>query len=380
MNQEKSLLDRVRQVDSMKLTPIVRKALNDDQLELDQWQWTAMDGAADGSYDSAVYRFHGTLQSDRRSWSLILKSIRAHPDQVSSASRYWKLEYEVYQSGWLNTLKDSNLIAPVCYLAEDYPGECCWLWLEDVNDGQPRPWPLERFALAAKHLGQFNGMLLAQEPLPVYPWLRNDWLSQEVASVGIYVDDLHKKSEHPLSDRLLSAERCKKFRQLWAEREMFLTALNRLPQTVIHLDSFSRNLYDKDGKTILIDWQLTGMAAVGVDLSQIISGTLAFNDLSVHQARALEPMLIERYLEGLRDVGWRGDPQSVRLGYTAYASLHNLVRMLRVQNALKYESGQKLLQSKGGHPIDRHIDQWIEMFEFFDDLADEARQLISAWN
>jgi hypothetical protein len=377
MNQRKSLFDRVSQVDYTKLTPIVRKALNDDQLVPDQWQWTAMDGAADGSYDSAVYRFQGTLHGDRRTWSVILKSIRAIPNQDSTARRYWRREYEIYQSGWLDSFNEGSLITPRCYQTEEIPGECCWLWLEDVSDGQPRPWSLDRFALAAYHLGQFNGRHLDEGLHPRFSWLSRDVLRQEAASVEAYIGDLHHKSGHPLCDRLLSEERCEKFRRLWEEKDLFISALHHLPQTINHLDCYSRNLYDRDSKTILIDWQLTGIAAAGADLSQILSGTLAFNDLRVHHARELEPKVFERYLEGLHNSGWRGDPRSVRLGYAAYASLHNLFRMLHVQNALKKETGQRLLQSKGGHPIERHVDQWIEMFEFFDDLSNEARQLIN---
>jgi thiamine kinase-like enzyme len=306
-----------------------------------------------------------------------LKSIRAHPEQDSTFYRYWKREYEIYQFGLLDTLHGSNLIAPVCYQADEFPGEGVWLWLEDVSDNLPRPWSLERFSAAAQHLGQFNGRFLAEGLPSALSQLRFDWLRKEAESVAVYVDDLDHKADHPFTARLLSDERCQKMRQLWTERERFFTALDHLPQTVSHGDCYSRNLFDQDGKTILIDWQMAGIYAVGTDLSQIISGTVAFDDLSVNQARALDPMAFDTYLQGLFDAGWFGDPWSVRLGYTAYASIHNLFRMLRVQSALKSETGQTILQSKGGHSLERHIDQWIEMFEFFDELADEARSLIS---
>jgi hypothetical protein len=377
MNPRKSLFERISQVDASDLTPIVRKALGDDRLAIDQWQLIPLDGAADGSYDQAVYRFQGTLCGDRRRWSVILKAIRAHPEQDANTYRYWKREFDVYQSGFLDTLKSGNLIVPVCYQAVEFSGEYCWLWMEDVSGGQPRPWSLERFAVAAQHIGQFNGRFLAEGLPPALPLLRYDWLRQEVKAVAGLMDGLGQKSDHPFSDRLLSDERCQKMRQLWAECEMFITALDYLPHTVCHGDCFSRNLFDRAGNTVLIDWQLAGIFPVGTDLSHIIYGTVAFDDLSVNQARTLDPMVFEQYFQGLCDGGWCGDPRSVRLGYTAYTVIHNLFTMLHVQNALKSESGQTILQSKGGHRLERHIDQWIEMFEFFDDLEDEARSLIS---
>jgi hypothetical protein len=377
MNPRKFHIERIGQVDTSDLTQIVRKALGNDRLEIDQWQWTAMDGTADGTYDQAVFRFFGTLHGDPRCWSLILKSIRAHPEQDPTAYRYWKREYEIYQSGLLETMRGGSLLSPTCYQAEEYLGEGVWLWLEDVSDGQSRPWSFERFAAAAQHVGQFNGKFLAEGLPPALTRLKCDWFRQEAESVAVLMDGLTHKSDHPFTNRLLSDERCKKMRQLWAEREKFITALDHLPQTVSHGDCYSRNLFDRDGRTILIDWQLARISVVGTDPSQIISGTVAFDDLSVNQARALDPVVFERYVQGLRESGWCGDPRSVRLGYTAFAAIHNLFRMLHVQNALKYEAGQKFLQSKGGHSLDRHIDQWIEMFEFFDNLADEARSLIS---
>jgi hypothetical protein len=36
------------------------------------------------------------------------------------------------------------------------------------NEGLP-DWPLERYGLAARHLGQFNGRYLTGTPLPQHP-------------------------------------------------------------------------------------------------------------------------------------------------------------------------------------------------------------------
>jgi len=46
---------------------------------------------------------------------------------------------------------------------------------------------------------------------------------------------------------------------------------------------------------------------------------IAFFDVELAPAQALDEIVFAGYLAGLDDVGWRGDPRQVRLAYTAAA-------------------------------------------------------------
>ena len=83
---------------------------------------------------------------------------------------YWKREGLLYGSGLLDALP-AGLRAPRCYGCDEPAEGIVWLWLEHIREDGDRVWPPARWALAARHLGQFNGAYLAGRPLPHVPWL-----------------------------------------------------------------------------------------------------------------------------------------------------------------------------------------------------------------
>jgi hypothetical protein len=55
----------------------------------------------------------------------------------------------------------------------------------------------------------------------------------------------------PLAQRFYPAEIARAYQRLWGERERFLSALDRLPQTLCHRDAWRSNLFarhDLDGR------------------------------------------------------------------------------------------------------------------------------------
>ncbi|HZG67862.1 MAG TPA: hypothetical protein VEZ12_14040, partial [Herpetosiphonaceae bacterium] len=82
----------------------------------------------------------------------------------------WKREVLAYQSGILEDL-GGGLVVPRVYAVMERPGGMVWLWLEDIVEAYATPWPLERYGLAARHLGAWQGTYLAGRPLPDAPWL-----------------------------------------------------------------------------------------------------------------------------------------------------------------------------------------------------------------
>src|SRR5262249_9796263 len=152
----------------------------------------------------------------------------------------WKRELLLYRSGLLDDLP-AHLRAPRCYDADDPADGVVWLWLEHVREDGEHAWPLERWALAARHLGQLNGAFLVGRPLPGFPWLGGQrlrsWLGRHTSLVTlIAVAPDNPVVRHwwprPVVDGIL---------RLWEEREAFCTALETLPQTFGHGDAIRRN-------------------------------------------------------------------------------------------------------------------------------------------
>lgn len=168
-------VSRLNAVDQMTLTPLVRNALENDAAKVVDWNYQAIPGSLGqaGGQTYGVYRFEGTAQilDKRAPWSLILKAIGSSSigKQEPSDWSYWKREALVFQSGLLNDLS-GDLVAPRCFGVDEYPGQEFWIWLENIPE-RDASWSLERYGLAARHLGQFNGPYFMGQPLPAAPWL-----------------------------------------------------------------------------------------------------------------------------------------------------------------------------------------------------------------
>ena len=90
---------------------------------------------------------------------------------------------------------------------------------------------------------------------------------------------------------------------------------------------------------VAIDWSLTGLAAVGEDIAnlvsdsfwlQAVSGTVAPTERDIAE---VEREALEGYSAGLRDAGWRGEESHLRFTYAATTALrfgllsHSLVEL-----------------------------------------------------
>ena len=80
-----------------------------------------------------------------------------------------------YQSELLDDLP-GGMAAPRCLGAEELAGGIVRLRLEDDPPANEAPWSLDRYALAARHLGQFSGVCLVERSLPDASWLSTNWL------------------------------------------------------------------------------------------------------------------------------------------------------------------------------------------------------------
>jgi hypothetical protein len=313
-----------------KLTEIARQAAGVDDLERLAWRVNQIGGGLGNPVSVGLYRVAGTgsAGSEPIPWSAILKVIQspANVGQVNMGEgddpthwNYWKRELFVYRSGFLDTLPD-GLVAPRCYATQELPGNVAWLWLEDVADARGDAWPLERYALAARHLGRLNGLYVSSRPLPDYPWLGRRRLRQWN---DLFTDWRAIPWEHPQVSARYPAHEIANLRRMLLEAEDFIDRLDRLPSTVCHGDTYPTNFKSRDidghKQTLALDWALAQVGPVGYDLGGLAFG--AYLNLTERGLSEVDHVLFEAYLAGLRDSGCRTGEQQVRFGYAASAAL-----------------------------------------------------------
>ena len=281
---------------------------------------------------------------------------------------YWKRELYVYQSGLLEMLPE-GLAAPRCYGVEELPGNNALMWLEDIRDSLSGAWPLERYALAARHLGRLNGMFTSDHSIPAIPWLslgRNrQWVTPPAFWETIPWD-------HPRVLKRYPTNGANTFRRMLLENECFLTRLDLLPRTLTHGDTYPTNFMTRcqaDGsqQTVALDWALLGIQPLGDDLGQLVYGA----QMNLPEIRPDEIIgtLFENYLDGLREYGCQVDPKLVRFGFVASAALRvGLFQLILMMDELK---------NNGKEPTE-HLENKSLPDCFEVSMAKEAYQILEA--
>jgi hypothetical protein len=375
---------QLQAIDATTLTPLVQRATGRPTIELGEW---SLQQIYAGTSDAlGLYRFLGEAvdHGSPVRWSLILKTL-GRPAQPSEPIHwnYWKREWHAYQSGLLTDLP-GGLRAPRCLAAVEPSSEVLWLWLEDITEDSRSSWSIADYGNAAYRAGQFNGVYLTERPLPTHPWLSRNWLRGCVEDNAPFVTELSRSLEHPWVRRTYPPDVAEGLLQTWADRHRFLRALEGLPQTLCHLDLLRRNLFlqskpEEEPELVLIDWAYVGHGALGEDLVPLIVASILFFEAELQDAQELEAHVLARYLEGLRDVGWRGDPGLVWLGYALAATLRYGVGalMYELPSVLDDRLHSDEERSFGGRSIVEILGRWREVNRHFTlRLAHEARGLI----
>jgi hypothetical protein len=318
-----------------------------------------------------------------REWSLVLKLSRRDPrTDDPSAWNYWKREFLAYRSGILDDLP--GIAAPRVYGADERDGEFTILWLEDVPESVSGRWPTERYVLAARHLGEFNGAYLAGRPIPDAPFLTRTqlrswatWLSSSdiIRSKATWGDRIVvREIAVPPIDRL---------ERLHAAMPALLDALDRLPQTFSHLDCWRANLISARGatgapRTVAIDWSSVGRAPLGQDLAILVFGSQIWLDAEPSDLTTLSARAFESYLDGARAAGWTGDVGRLRFAYAASAALYMGPPLPFWIARVAEPARREWLQRKCGRPIEEVVHGWSLLLDHVLDLAAEAEGDLSA--
>jgi hypothetical protein len=298
----------------------------------------------------------------------------------ATSNRPWMREVDAYRSGLLDDLP-GDFRAPRVIHIEDDPGGAFWLWLEHVTDRFERRWPLAAYGVAARHLGQFNGAYLTNRPIPTFPWLRPSWAETDGEPTRLV-------AAQPLLKQLLADARVQsafpvaidtRARRLLHEQPCYLTILANLPQTLCHHDAAQANLLahrrsDGEDETIAIDWEMIGPGTVGADLASLVFSTLRRGDVPSTAAEELDRIAFAGYLAGLRDAGWQGPADQVRLGYAAAVSLRWSLLLATLRNLVDDQRRVKAAHD-WNYSVDGLLRQWIPLSIFLLDRAGEVDRL-----
>ena len=372
--------DRLVEMASGRLRKLVPETLGEPRAAPGEWEMVSLKGSF-GALDVARSAFNirgmASVGGAERPWSLVLKVLRpaAGPDDPTLAG-YWKREMLLYSSGLLDDLP-AGLRAPRCYGYDEPMDGVVWLWLEHVQEDGERVWPLARWALAARHLGRFNGAYLAGRPLPRAPWLRGRRLRTTLERHPSLVAQIAAAPDNPELRRWWPPQVVAAILRLWEERDTFCEALERLPQTFCHGDAIRRNLLARRGgpeETVAIDWEFAGHYAVGEEVGQTLSVASAFYDIEPADLPAMDEALFANYLDGLREAGWCGNPTQVRFAYAAHAALRNLFNTVGAIVPADWRRAAAL--ENYGRTWEELAERRAAIRPFLLDRADEARRLM----
>lgn len=368
-------------VDATALTPLVRAALRRDDASVVTWRHDRFGHSLHEVYGAAptIFRFSGTarISGGELPWSLILKIVTtpgtpADPASPANGDR----EPMAYRTGWLERIH--GVRAPRCHGVDARPGGA-WLWLEDVVDDIGRAWPRDRYLLAARHLGCFNG---TPEPRRDR-WLSRSPLRDAARAFVPGVARLRDARDHPLAARAIDADTAARLLAMTGRIDAWLAALDRLPQGLCHWDAHRANLISStrdDGRvdTVVLDWAGLGWGPFGADLSKFLSQSVHFFGLEPGALPALDADLFARYVDGLRDGGWHGDVRAVRFAYAAASAVRLIVRTSTALDLAFDERKRQAFERVAGRPFADLAAEFSATLPYYLSLAEEAGSLEDA--
>ena len=324
------------------LTRLVRRATDTDKLNVSAWQTMPMTSGRSGA---SVYRVSGTGQdqgSGMPPWSLILKfctSTRRFSVHHDADDPSWQRECLLGESRLLEAdlpgLRPARFVESVRLS----PTETA-LWFEDVGDAWAQDWSIERYGLAAFHLGQFNARFAGKPPQ--HAWLGLDqWPRYVQAFCPDAVQSLRTHRDHP--DVLSVYPRALQSRLYAIDKDcqaLIDSARAGASMSLTHGDPGGRNLFDLEGRTVAIDYDEVGISPLGEDLARMVGSSLHWFFIGrMGHARELVDLVLTRYIDGLHAAGCQVDAASVACVYrtvlgTIYALSYTGIANCIVENRI----------------------------------------------
>lgn len=370
-------------VDAATLTPVVREIAGDPRAELGEWTYERLAVVSGLPDHRGLFRFSGSASADEAatSWSAVLKIVQRHPEWSDDPAdaRFWRREAAAFQSGLLDGIDG---LTPVrCYAITDADAETLLVWLEELEDEYDSRWPVERYELAARHLGQMGGAYLAGRALPDHEWLlRRPIGGGGSGGAALAMIEDEKTWQHPEVQSAYPEPIADRLREQWADRRAFQAAVAQMSTTLCHNDAHTENLFSRwrdDGtqETVAVDWELVGIGPVASDITFLVIATLRRLAVDMADADALEEAVLEGYCAGLEDAGWGGHEDEVRRGFTAAVALR-LGLVPQTLDLILREDRRAQAERGWNRPVAELIERWAQVAYFVLDRADRARELL----
>ncbi len=223
----------------------------------------------------------------------------------------WRREADAHRDPALRRgLEGTGLGTPDCDVVEHAGGAV--LWMEDVAGTPGTGFALADHVAVAAGLGRWQ----ARGPLDA-AWASRGFLRQYSSSrpAPWHLLDDDAAWAQPLVRDTWPAGLREGWGQLVAERERLLSVSEALPRTRSHLDVWvSNEVRRPDGEVVLLDWAFAGDGAVGEDVGNHLPDAVFDLFWPAERLGELDEACSSAYLTGLREAGWRGSAQEVRLG------------------------------------------------------------------
>jgi hypothetical protein len=371
---------KINAIDPIILTDVVRSDQRSPLFEISDW---SVDRLSDQGIINPeglwLFRGHGYDDKGPRPWSVVLKIIEPRITDVPPSDLwYWKRELLLAESGLLECLP-GPVRAPQCYRVEESP-DTAWLWLEHIENNRPGQWGLDDYAFAAHQLGKWNGACAAEKQAFEEPWLaRRHYLSWYRNA------NPEQDFQFPLNQKYITGKLRERYQLLWADRSIFYDTLDALPKSFTHLDSQRRNLLIRKGmdgqdELVLIDWAVCGMAPLGTELNFFTGMSAALFAWPPSAVAELDAVAFESYLQGLRESGWTGNAAEIRLAFTSWMAVWLGVVFPNITALWCTPDFRSFALQQFGYAEEELFLQWLHMFSFALDCADEARHLMHKLN
>lgn len=229
---------------------------------------------------------------------------------------YWHREADAYRDDELRRgLDDAGLGMPAATVTET-DGRVV-LELEDLAvDGTAGPaFTLDDHAAFAAACGRWQ----AQGPLD-RPWASRGFLRAYSSGWDVpwHLLDDDATWQLPLVRETLPTRLREGWQRLLADRDRLYGLMERLPRTRSHLDVWVNNEFRRpDGTFALVDWAFCGDGAIGEDIGNHVPDATLDLLWPVDRIAELDAACFDGYLAGLREAGWNGTAETVRLGMAA---------------------------------------------------------------
>ena len=227
---------------------------------------------------------------------------------------YWRREVEVYRDEELRKrLADAGLVLPAADVVEHADGAV--LMMEDIAGTHGTEFSLAEHAAFARACGRWQARPAGDRSWTSVGFLRDYSTSREVP--WELVDD-DAAWRQPLVAETWPAGLRQAWGQLIAHRNELLELVARLPRVRCHLDLWVSNVIQRPtGELALLDWAFTGDGALGEDIGNHIPDAVFDLFWPAERLPELAETCVDNYLDGLREAGWRGSPDDVRLAVMA---------------------------------------------------------------